>query len=320
MKTEKLQRDRIDGVLLLDKPQALTSNDALAIARRLLNAEKAGHGGTLDPMATGLLPLLFGEATKFALDLLEADKTYWARLTLGVTTDSADADGKVLETRPVSIDEAALRAAAQRFTGEIGQLPPMYSALKRDGRPLYEYARAGLTVDRKPRTVTIRRLEVLEFAPPIATIRVCCSKGTYIRTLAEDLGRVLGCGAHLSALRREAVGELTIGDAVTLDALQPDTLAGRRDRMRSLDTLLSSLPSIELQAADAARFLNGQRIRIDSSSTSGERARRARVYGAGRLLGVATLAEGLLAPQRLIASPSTHSADPRARITTESLS
>ncbi|KAB2921992.1 MAG: tRNA pseudouridine(55) synthase TruB, partial [Dechloromonas sp.] len=199
---------RVDGVLLLDKPLGLTSNDALQKARRLFSAAKGGHTGTLDPAATGLLPLCFGEATKFSADLLDADKTYEAVVQLGVTTDSGDAEGQVVATAPVTVGEAEVRQALPRFTGAIEQIPPMHSALKRNGRPLYELARKGIEVERAPRAVTIHGLELLDFAGDRLTLRVRCSKGTYIRVLAADLGQALGCGAHLVGLRRTAVGDL----------------------------------------------------------------------------------------------------------------
>ncbi|WP_347316305.1 tRNA pseudouridine(55) synthase TruB, partial [Ralstonia pseudosolanacearum] len=220
----KQPRRDVHGVLLLDKPIGWSSNDALIRAKRLLWAKKAGHTGTLDPLATGLLPLCFGEATKFSQDLLEADKTYEAVVRLGIRTSTADAEGEVLSERPVAVTPEQLRAAIGRFVGEIDQVPPMHSALKKDGKPLYEYARAGQTVERAARRVTIRAIDVLatdlDAAAPTVTLRVCCSKGTYIRTLGEDLGEALGCGAHLVALRRTQVGSLTLDGAVTLEALE----------------------------------------------------------------------------------------------------
>ena len=321
-------RERVDGVLLLDKPRGLSSNDALVRAKRLLNAEKAGHGGTLDPMATGLLPLAFGEATKFAHDLLEADKAYLAELTLGVTTDTGDAEGEVTSRAEVAADEAAFRAAAAAFVGEIEQVPPMHSALKHQGRPLYEYARAGETIERAPRRVTIRAIDVLDFEPPRATIRVACSKGTYVRTLAEDIGRRLGCGAHLSALRRERVGALSLADAVTLDALEALDPAARRAALRPVDFLLAGLERVALGEPEAERFLHGQRLRIapaaagrpgadrsppdacaEARPSRHDAPRRVAVYRAGRLLGVARLDDGLLAPERLVAAPVQNSTE-----------
>lgn len=298
-------RDAVDGVLLLDKPHGLSSNDALIRARRLLNARKGGHGGTLDPMATGLLPLLFGEATKFAHDSLDADKTYLAGMTLGVATDTADAEGRIVQAREPVRDEAAFRAAVAAFAGTIEQLPPMHSALKRDGRPLYEYARAGVSIEREPRRVTIYSIDVLAFEPPRALLRVHCSKGTYIRTLAADLGERLGCGAHLDALRRERVGMLDVADAITLDALEALSPEARRSRLWPADGLLAELPRIDLDEPRAARFLHGQKLRVQPVPPGGgedEEPARVRVYGGGRLLGVAHLRAGTLVPLRLVAA------------------
>ncbi|HMN80611.1 MAG TPA: tRNA pseudouridine(55) synthase TruB [Burkholderiaceae bacterium] len=298
----KVPRDPIDGVLMLDKPLGLSSNDALMRARRLLNARKAGHGGTLDPLATGLLPLLFGEATKFAHDLLAADKVYLAELALGVATDSGDAEGRVLSRAPVTCDEPALRAALARFVGDIEQVPPMHSALKRAGRPLYEYARAGIEVERAARPVVIRSIDLLACEGERATIRVACGKGTYIRTLAADIGAALGCGAHLASLRRERVGALRLIDAIGLDELEALTPPERLARLRPLDALLADMPVQSLDDTLAARFLNGQRLRLDADSTSPHAGHRVRVYHQARLLGIATLVDGRLAPQRLIAA------------------
>jgi tRNA pseudouridine55 synthase len=291
----RVPRRVLDGVLLLDKPIGLSSNDALIRAKRLYLAKKAGHTGTLDPLATGLLPLCFGEATKFSQDLLEADKTYEATMRLGIRTATGDAEGEAIETREVTCDEPAVVAAMARFRGEIVQVPPMYSALKRDGKPLYEYARAGQVVEREGRQVTIHALDMLACALPDVTFRVTCSKGTYVRTLAEDIGEALGCGAHLVALRRTGVGALTLENAVTLDALS-DAAEGERDHWLQLD-------------ADATRrFLHGQRLRLADLTLSGEaaNAERVRVYAAaGRLLGVAKLGEGVLAPERLVVTAET---------------
>src|SRR5690606_32871827 len=262
MTPKKPQREPVDGVLLLDKPLGLSSNDALVRARRLLGARKAGHGGTLDPLATGLLPLLFGEATKFALDSLDADKTYLAGLTLGVATDTGDAEGRVIAEREPVRDEAAVRRAVAGFVGEIDQVPPMHSALKREGRPLYELARQGVVVERPARRVTIFAIDVLRFEPPRLELRVRCSKGTYIRSLAADLGERLGCGAHLAALRRERVGSLDVADALSLEALEALSMPERRARLLPADALLSSLPRLDLDAASAGRFAQGQKLCI----------------------------------------------------------
>jgi tRNA pseudouridine(55) synthase len=215
----------MDGVLLIDKPVGLSSHDALLRAKGILRAKKAGHTGTLDPMASGLLPLCFGEATKFSQDLLDADKYYDATMRLGKRTDTGDAEGEIVETRPVTCDLAAVDAAITAFRGEIEQIPPMYSAIKRDGKPLYEYARAGHVLERESRRIVIHSLDRVSDGQLLddeqsVKIRVHCSKGTYIRTLAEDIGEYLGCGAHLTALRRTRVGLLTIDGAYTLAALQ----------------------------------------------------------------------------------------------------
>ncbi|MGT0191283.1 MULTISPECIES: tRNA pseudouridine(55) synthase TruB [Burkholderia] len=297
----RVPRRALDGVLLLDKPVGLSSNDALIRAKRLLLAKKAGHTGTLDPLASGLLPLCFGEATKFSQDLLEADKTYEATMRLGVRTATGDAEGEVIDTRPVECDRAAVEAALARFTGEIVQVPPMYSALKRDGKPLYEYARAGQTVEREGRNVTIHALDLLACEMPDVTFRVTCSKGTYVRTLAEDIGEALGCGAHLTMLRRTGVGALTLEHAVTLDALSDADESARDAWLQPVDALLSTFPSVRLDDACAKRFLHGQRLPLSElgpiDAADGERVR---VYDATRLLGVARKANGVLAPERLV--------------------
>ncbi|MGB7480871.1 MAG: tRNA pseudouridine(55) synthase TruB, partial [Burkholderiaceae bacterium] len=209
---QKRIRLPIDGVLLLDKAAGGSSNDALVKAKRLLNARKAGHTGTLDPFATGLLPLCFGEATKFAQDLLDADKTYEAVVHLGVRTATGDTEGEVLEQRAVDVDTVAIEHALQRFRGPIEQVPPMHSALKRDGKPLYEYARAGITLERAARAVTIHRLECLDYRPPFLTLRVSCSKGTYIRVLGEDIGAALGFRSRCQRLQCDRAGQRQCAD------------------------------------------------------------------------------------------------------------
>lgn len=285
---------QVDGVLLLDKPVGLTSNDALQKARRLFSAAKGGHTGTLDPLASGLLPLCFGEATKFSADLLDADKTYEATLKLGITTDSGDAEGTVTVTRPVAIGEADVLAALPRFTGDILQVPPMHSALKRDGRPLYELARQGIEVEREARPVTIHEIELLSFAGDSLSLRVKCSKGTYIRVLAADLGAALGCGAHLTALRRTAVGDLDLAHAVTLAALEALAEEERSACLRPVDALLQSLPPLHLEGEAAKRFQHGNPV-------DGAPADKCRVYVGGRLAGVGEAgADGRLWPKRLV--------------------
>ncbi|MGV7246100.1 tRNA pseudouridine(55) synthase TruB [Caballeronia sp. M23-90] len=300
----KIPRRLLDGVLLLDKPLGLSSNDALIRAKRIYLAKKAGHTGTLDPLATGLLPLCFGEATKFSQDLLEADKTYEATMRLGVRTTTGDAEGEALETREVTCDEAAIHAAMTGFRGDITQIPPMYSALKRDGKPLYEYARAGQTVEREARNVTILALEMIACALPNVTFRVTCSKGTYVRTLAEDIGEKLGCGAHLVALRRTGVGTLTLENAVTLDTLSEATPEQRDSWLQPVDALLSTFPAVLLDADASRRFTQGQRLKLADISDAPANADRVRVYSRDekRLLGVARAGEGVLAPERLVVS------------------
>lgn len=292
-------RRHVDGVLLLDKPNGMTSNAALQAARRLLNAEKAGHTGTLDPLATGLLPLCFGEATKFAGELLDADKTYEAGVCLGIRTDTGDAEGRIVEERPVAVSESEVALALGRFVGDIMQVPPMYSALKRDGRPLYEYARQGLEVDRAPRRVSIHGIERMSGAGEALMLRVRCSKGTYIRTLVEDIGEFLGCGAHLSSLRRTRIGDLRIEDAVALGELESQTVEQRDASLAPPDALLQELPAIRLEEYAAERFLHGQAV-APASSAEG----RLRIYCGSRFLGLGLAdPQGLVHPRRLISSP-----------------
>jgi tRNA pseudouridine55 synthase len=300
--------DPVDGVLLLDKPSGITSNLALQKARRLLGAAKAGHTGTLDPMASGLLPLTFGEATKFSADLLDAAKTYEAQITLGVTTSTGDAEGEVTATHAVAATRAQVEAVVASFVGTIEQVPPMHSALKRDGKPLYAYARAGVDLARAPRAVTIHRLELLAMHDTVLRILVECSKGTYVRVLAEDIGRSLGCGAHLSSLRRTQVGDLSLRTGVTLVALETMDAAARRASLLPADALIARLPRIELDMALADRFAQGQRLALGPGRPCG----RVRVVGPqARLLGTAKIDEhGLLAPQRLVHQHSNRNESP----------
>ena len=287
---------QVDGVLLLDKPLGLTSNDALQKARRLFSAAKGGHTGTLDPLATGLLPLCFGEATKFSADLLDADKTYEAVLKLGVTTDSGDAEGAVTGTVAVNVAESAILSVLPRFIGNIQQIPPMHSALKRNGRPLYELARQGIEVERAPRAVTIHAIDCLVFAGDMLTLRVACSKGTYIRVLAADIGQALGCGAHLAALRRTAVGDLDLAGAVTLAELEALDEAGRAGRLQPVDALLQSLPIMTVEGEVAERFRHGNPVDLHPGL-----AGKIRVYAGGRLIGVGEPgSDGRLWPKRLV--------------------
>jgi tRNA pseudouridine55 synthase len=299
----KKPRDLVDGVLLIDKPVGLSSNDALTKVKRIVNAKKAGHTGTLDPFATGLLPLCFGEATKFSQDLLEADKTYLATIHLGITTTTGDTEGEVLETRDVDVSTEQVEAALARFRGPILQVPPMYSALKRDGKALYEYAREGIVLEREARPVTIHALELVAIAAPFLSIRVTCSKGTYVRVLGEDIGAALGCGAHLSALRRVQVGALTTANMVTLEELQAH--ADPLSLLAPVDALLSSFPRVDLTPELEKRFLNGQRLALGKEPVQVPQEQgRVRVYAGDKLLGTAILQEyAILAPERLISRP-----------------
>ena len=287
---------QVDGVLLLDKPIGLTSNDALQKARRLFSAAKGGHTGTLDPLATGLLPLCFGEATKFSADLLDADKTYEAVLKLGVTTDSGDAEGQVTATAAVDVEKADIFRVLPQFVGDIQQIPPMHSALKRNGRPLYELARQGIEVERAPRAVTIYAIDCLSFVGDSLTLRVACSKGTYIRVLAADIGCALGCGAHLTALRRTVVGDLDLSGAVTLAELEALAEDERVKRLQPVDALLRSLPQVTVAGEAAQRFSHGNPVDLPAGLDG-----KIRVYADGRLIGIGEPGpEGRLWPKRLV--------------------
>lgn len=298
----RVPRRRLDGVLLLDKAIGASSNHALQAARRLFRAEKAGHTGTLDPLASGLLPLCFGEATKFSGELLDADKQYLATVQLGATTDTADAEGRILERRPVSLAPGQLAGVLAEFRGEIEQVPPMYSALKRDGKPLYEYARAGIELERKARRVHIYDLELVGGETANADGRfaftVRCSKGTYVRTLAADIGERLGCGAHLAALRRTAIGRFGLDQAHTLAELEALDGESRDRLLLPADFLLADLEAARLDSWAAARLCNGQPV-----ARSGEDGRRFRVYDEqGRFLGLCLqVGAATLKPVRLVA-------------------
>jgi tRNA pseudouridine55 synthase len=293
----RIVRRAVHGVLLLDKPVGLSSNDALQKAKRLYRAEKAGHTGTLDPLASGLLPLCFGAATKFSQASLDADKRYLATLQLGQTRRGGDLEGEVLQTRPVNVTRAALRAACEHFTGVIEQTPPMHSALKHEGKALYEYARAGVEVEREPRRVTIHAIDIVDGDHEHWTLDVRCSKGTYIRTLAEDIGEALGCGAHLVALRRTGSGALMLDRAVTLDVLEAMDEAERDARLLSADALLADCPEVRLGADDAARFLAGMRRRLSLAD-----APQVRVFGPEpkAFLGAGHIVAGELISTRLL--------------------
>jgi len=298
----RILRRALHGVLLFDKPLGVSSNDALQEVKRLLRAEKAGHTGTLDPLATGLLPLCFGAATKFSQLGLEADKAYRATLRFGCTTSTGDTEGQVLTERAVAVSREAVEAACAGFVGAIAQLPPMHSALKHQGRALYDYARAGIEVERAPRQVTIHAIDIVDWQHDVLTIDVRCSKGTYIRTLAADIGEALGCGAHLAGLRRTASGAFSLADACTLDHLTALGEPARDALLLPPDALLSGWPEVRLEGDDAGRFLSGLRRRLDAGD-----APSVRVYGPapGRcarcaFLGSGHIHAGELIPTRLL--------------------
>ena len=297
-------RRALHGVLLLDKPVGPSSNAVLGRARRLWRAEKAGHTGTLDPLASGLMVVCFGAATKFAQVGLDADKRYLATVHLGVTREGGDLEGRVLGVRPVACDRAAVSAAAARFVGEIDQLPPMHSALKHEGRPLYELAREGVEIERSPRRVRVHAINVASFEAPLLVLDVHCSKGTYIRTLAEDIGEALGCGAHLAALRRTATGPFEIDAALTLDAAERLGEPERDARLLPPDALIAHWPRIDLDAADAARFLTGLRRRVRHADAAHLRVYGPRPDGQGAaapaFLGAAHVRADELIPDRLL--------------------
>ncbi len=275
----------------------VSSNTALQHVKRLYNADKAGHTGTLDPRATGLLPICLGEATKFAHLLLDADKAYVATLRLGITTTTGDAEGEVVLERPVSATREDLAVLLPRFTGRIAQRPPRHAALKYQGRNYYEYAREGIEIPRAERPVDIHDIAIVSWAPPEATLAIRCGKGTYVRVLAEDVGEALGCGAHLSALRRTATGEFDLASAITLDALGELALADRDRRLLPVDAGCAALPRIDLARQEIVAFCNGQAI-----ARAGLSDGIYRTYVEGAFAGVAHAADGTLQPRRLVAA------------------
>ena len=319
---------KVHGLLLLYKPKGLTSNAALQKARRLMDADKAGHGGTLDPMADGLLPVMFGEACKLAESALEGDKAYEATLRLGQVTTTDDTEGEVVADAPVDFTDAQLDAVLARFRGRIVQVPPVFSALKVGGKPLYRYAREGNPLQADPREVTIHELELTGRRigeEPSLSIRVTCTKGTYIRSLARDIGAALGCGAHLAALRRTRVGRFDVQSAVGLEALAGMAQEGRGRHLVALEQLVADWPSVMLDDASAARFCQGQVVTtriaggdtgtdIISTSTSNsipgsgfEPSPKIAVHCGGRLIGLGrstltTDSTCALTPVRIIVS------------------
>ena len=296
---------RIDGVVLLDKPAGMSSQGAVTAVKRALNADKAGHTGTLDPMATGLLPICLGEATKYSQDLLEANKTYIAKVKFGIRTDTGDAEGQVIEEKPLPVfaNEADLKksldALLPKFTGAITQVPPMYSALKRDGKPLYEYARAGVELERTARDITIHQIRWTDIQWPEATLEVSCSKGTYIRVLAEDLGSAIGCGAHLVGLRRTEVGHLSLEQSFTIESIQQG-LHDSASYILPVDALLQTLPHLTVDEQQAKRLEMGQRVPLNLPSIEA----LVRIYRATaaphNFIGTADWRSGVLHPKRLI--------------------
>lgn len=296
----------VDGILVLDKPLGVTSNQALQSVKRLYNAAKAGHTGSLDPLATGVLPLCFGEATKFSQYLLDADKAYESTFVLGAVTDTGDAEGRMLEVKDASaIIETDVVLALKRFEGAVEQIPSMYSAIKKDGQPLYKLARQGLEVERSPRQVVIRRLELRAFRggeKPQIDIYLECSKGTYVRSLADDLGRILGCGAFVSALRRTRAGPFRIEDSLSLDALvalkETGDLNAIDNFLLPADAALGALPLVRLSESGGYYMRQGQAVRVPNAPRDGV----VRVaLESGEFLGVGEiLDDGRVAPRRLI--------------------
>lgn len=297
-------RRNVSGIILLDKPLGFTSNAALQKVRWLLNAEKAGHTGSLDPLATGVLPLCFGEATKFSQYLLDSDKCYETVMQMGQTTTTGDAEGEVLKTRDVTVGRADIEAVIPRFRGEIQQVPPMYSALKRDGQPLYKLARAGEVVEREARSVTIGRLDLLECKGTRARLSVGCSKGTYIRTLVEDMGEALGCGAYVAELRRTQAGPFELAQTVTLEELEQAHAEGGNEALDRFlmpsDSGLQDWPLVVLSEHSAFYWLHGQAVRAPDAPQFG--MVRVQDHNA-RFIGIGEVSEdGRIAPRRLIRS------------------
>jgi tRNA pseudouridine55 synthase len=296
----------LDGVLLFDKPLELSSNIALQKVRRLFHAEKAGHTGTLDPLATGLLPICFGEATKFSNALLDADKTYRALLRLGQTTTTGDAEGEITAEHPVDLMQADVDAVLAKFRGEIQQLPPMHSALKHQGKPLYEYIRKGETIERELRDVVIHELLLNSFSGNEMDISVRCSKGTYIRTLAEDIGAALGCGAHLIGLRRTAIAHFELGNSYTLQQLTEMSDEERDACLLPLECLMPDMPKLQLDAVQVQRLAQGQRLGLDTGLPDGKIS----LHGPQGFIGVGLLQGRRLAPDRLLSGVAKQAATP----------
>jgi len=295
---QKRIKRHVSGVLLLDKPIGYSSNQALQKVKWLYQAAKAGHTGTLDPMATGVLPICLGEATKFAQYLTDADKSYLATIQLGVTTTTADAEGEVIEEKSVDVTSSQFEQACTKFIGEMMQVPPMYSALKVEGKALYEYAREGVEIERKARQVTIHEIALQSFENTIATVLVTCSKGTYIRTLAEDIGNALGCGAHLAGLRRTKTAGYTVENTITIEALEALALSARDDLLMPVDTAIQTLPKVILDADSAYYLRQGQAVWQSGQIPDSE----LRLYDEDdQFIGLGYLMpDGKVAPKRLV--------------------
>ena len=307
MLTKPIKRN-ISGVLLLDKPIGITSNKALQITKRLFNASKAGHTGTLDPLATGLLPVCFGEATKFSSALLGADKKYTATLKLGYISSTGDADGEISVAGDVNLTSKQIKLALQGLTGKILQTPPMYSALKHQGKPLYSYARKGIEIERKSREITIYDLQVVAFEENNMDIMVKCSTGTYIRTLAEDLGKILGCGgAYITSLNRNEIENLNLSDAYTLDMLKSMSSAQLDACLHPSDSLLHNLQAVFMSNTDSQHLLNGQVVTNTALVNKFQENEKIRIYNDEKqFLGLGEItACGSITPKRLIATSST---------------
>ena len=301
-KPRKRGRD-IHGVFLLDKPQGMSSNDIMQKVKRIFQANKAGHTGALDPLATGMLPICLGEATKFSQFLLDADKRYLVTAKLGERTDTSDAEGQIVETRDVNVKTPDILTALEQFRGNILQVPTMFSALKYNGKPLYEYARQGITVEREARPITIFELNFIEYNAPYLTLEVHCSKGTYIRTLVDDLGEVLGCGAHVTMLRRTAVADYPTEKMLDWNALQalaePQDLSLLDALLLPIDTAVANLPTLTLNESQTQGIGFGQRIKFDNSNRLQGQVRL--FSHENRFLGVAVIDENnVIRPQRLV--------------------
>lgn len=302
MNIKKTRRD-LHGVLLLDKPQGITSNDALQKVKRLFNAKKAGHTGALDPLATGMLPICFGEATKFSQYLLDSDKRYQVIAKLGERTDTSDADGQIICSKPVNITQSQIDEALTHFRGNILQVPTMFSALKHQGKPLYEYARQGIVIEREARPITVYENQFIQFdvTNHELTLEIHCSKGTYIRTIIDDLGELLGCGAHVIYLRRLQVSNYPIKKMVTLDALQ--NLADKDELLMPVDSPMNEYPKVILSEQQGKNILLGRTIEIDSTINEvnvSTKENLVRIYQDQRFIGAGIQTNNKLSPKRLI--------------------